>query len=141
MMRRGGFLPCAMWHTQKYPNAGATWPRFTPRRNGCGRGWEFNALLKTSHCTGPYNGLVWRKEDYARAQSAIAADGDGLGRGFIEQFMPSPPHSNALLKNSMCTDLYTSKKWSCQVYSQAKAAIAAKFTLYGHVQRDFLASQ
>ena len=31
---------------------------------------------------------------------------------------------NALLKNSMCTDLYTSKKWSCQVYSQAKSAIA-----------------
>ena len=41
---------------------------------------QFNALLKTSHCTGLYKGSIWRKEDYERAKNAIAPDGDGLGR-------------------------------------------------------------
>ena len=95
----------------------------TPRPNGYGRRWsrrwwtadvtaavelaerllrqtetveQFNALLKNSRCTDLYNGNFWRISDYVKAQSAIAPDGDGLGRGFVEQFMPSPPHPNTL---------------------------------------------
>ena len=57
---------------------------------------QFNALLKNSRCADLHNVNFWRINDYVKAQSAIAADGDGLGRGFIEQFMPSPPHSHTL---------------------------------------------
>ena len=46
---------------------------------------EFNALLKSSHCTGLYNDKNWRHIDYERAKNAIAPDGDGLGRGFKTQ--------------------------------------------------------
>ena len=58
---------------------------------------EFNGLLKTRHCADMHKcSKSWEQEYYSRAKAAIAADGDGLGRGFIEQFMPSPPHSNTL---------------------------------------------
>ena len=43
-----------------------------------------------------YASKKWICQVYSQAKSAIAADGDGLGRCFIEQFMPSPPHPNTL---------------------------------------------
>ena len=67
-----------------------------PRLNGYGRVWEFNALLKNSTCADMHKLKKWLPNIYGQAKAAIAPDGDGLGRGFIEQFMPSPPHSHTL---------------------------------------------
>ena len=57
---------------------------------------QFNELVKTGRYPDMDNGLAWRIEEYTKAKSAIADDGDGLGIGFIKQFMPSPPKDETL---------------------------------------------
>ena len=63
---------------------------------------DFNRLAKIDHRPDVDDGYIWRQEEYTKAASSIADDGDGLGKDFVKQFMPkgSAP-SNDTLQNAI----------------------------------------
>ncbi len=85
---------------------------------------QFNEFVKSSRYPDVDNGSVWRAEEHTKAKSAISDDGDGLGIGFIKQFMPSPPHNDTL--QSVIDSYYADRRKKAADKREAQAKEKAR---------------
>jgi hypothetical protein len=71
-------------------------------------------IEKMAHCSGSNNGVktvtLWRETDFSRAKESIAS-GEGLGRGFLQHFLPSGvQYTPATLQNAIDSYYAESRK-------------------------------
>ncbi len=91
---------------------------------------DFNRLAKPSHCSDPNNGSKsvthWRDEDFSRAKESIAS-GEGLGRGFVQHFLPDGVrYTPETIQNAIDSYYSESRKAAAQRKAQEAAAEAKR---------------